>query len=225
MSAQVVGERFDLRKFGHPTSVPTSAEPCPWQISEDERVGNRYIAPAMAVSALLTGLTVGTPAAAAEEPGPLYSLVDTAAQRLMTAEPVAAFKWINGGPINDPPRVQVVLDGVGADASAQQLDPQYVRDIFRDQINATEGIQFTRFGQWKLDPALAPATAPDLAASRTAIDGYNRTMVTEIGAHRDTLLGPACGAALDSAAQAVITARALDPMYQQALAVATESYC
>jgi chorismate mutase len=190
-------------------------------IRKDERVRTPIIAASLAAAALLAG----TPVAAAEDPSPLYTLVDTAALRLQTAEPVAAFKWINGGPINDPPRVQVVLDAVGADASAQQLDPEYVRSIFADQINATEGIQFTRFGQWKLDPVAAPGTAPDLSASRAAIDGFNTTMVNEIALHRETLMSPACAAARDSAEQAVIASRALDPMYQQALKVATASYC
>lgn len=178
----------------------------------------------LAVPLEVAALFAGAPVASAE-PSPLYTLVDTVAQRLQTAEPVAAFKWINGGPVNDPPRVAVVLDTVAADATAQQVDAMYVRLVFQDQINANEGIQYTRFGQWKLDPAAAPATAADLAASRDAINGFNKTIVNEISLHRDTLLGPACQQALDSAEQAVIHDRGLDPMYQQALATATGSYC
>lgn len=180
--------------------------------------------PVLATTLAVAALLAGAPVAAAE-PSPLYTLVDTVAQRLQTAENVAAFKWINGGPINDPPRVEAVLDTVAADATAQQVDAMYVRLVFADQINANEGIQYTRFGQWKLDPAVAPATAMDLAASREAINGFNTTIVNEISLHRDTLLGPDCAAALDSAEQAVTHDRGLDPMYQQALATATASYC
>ena len=107
-------------------------------------------------AALLAGvaLLVGAlPATADAEPvSPLHRLVDTAAQRLATADPVAASKWINGGPITDAARANQVLDGVGADATAHSIDPQYVRTIFTDQINATEGIEYARFGQWKFDP-------------------------------------------------------------------------
>lgn len=180
--------------------------------------------PLLAAALAAAALLAGTPTAAAE-PSPLYTLVDAVAQRLQTAEPVAAFKWINGGSINDPARVEVVLNTVADDATAQQVDARYVRLVFTDQINANEGIQYTRFGQWKLDPAVAPAAAADLAASREAINGFNTTIVNEISLQRDTLLGPNCQAALDSAEQAVITTRALDPMYQQALATATASYC
>lgn len=181
----------------------------------------QFLAATLAAAALLAG----APAAAAEDPSPLFTLVDTAAQRLQTAEPVAAFKWINGGSVNDPARVEVVLNTVADDATAQQVDARYVRAVFTDQINANEGIQYTRFGQWKLDPAVAPATAADLAASREAINGFNKTIVKEISLHRDTLLGPNCQAELDSAEQAVIATRALDPMYQQALATATLTFC
>lgn len=184
------------------------------------RVRTPFIAAALSAAALLAG----APTAAAE-PSPLYTLVDTVAQRLQTAEPVAASKWINGGSINDPARVEVVLNTVAEDATAQQVDAMYVRQVFQDQINANEGIQYTRFGQWKLDPAVAPATAADLAASREAINGFNKTIVKEISLQRDTLLGPNCQAALNSAEQAVIHDRALDPMYQQALATATQTYC
>ena len=108
-------------------------------------------------------------AASAEAASPLYRLVDTAAQRLATADPVAASKWINGGPITDVQRANQVLDAVSADATAHSIEQQYVRTVFTDQINATEGIEYARFGQWKFDPPAAPTTARDLADSRTAI--------------------------------------------------------
>jgi chorismate mutase len=82
-----------------------------------------------------------------------------------------------------------------------------------------------RFGQWKLDPAAAPATAPDLSASRAAIDGFNHAMVTEIALQWDSLRGPDCDVALDGARSSVSAARQLDPLYEQALDFATHSYC
>jgi chorismate mutase len=174
---------------------------------------------------VLTGLIGTAPAAHADDPSPLYRLVDTAAQRLQTADPVAAFKWVKGGPIDDPPRSRQVVDSVGADATKQGIDPQPVRTIFTDQVHATEGIEYTRFGQWKLDPAAAPTTAPDLSASRAAIDGFNHQMVTEMALHRDSLRGPECGQQRDDAVRAVVMERQLDPLYQQALTFATHSYC
>jgi chorismate mutase len=178
---------------------------------------------------LVTGLLlVGALAATAhaEPANSLYRLVDTAAQRLATADPVSAAKWVNNGPpIDDPPRAAAVLDAVGADASARGIDPQYVRALFTDQINATEGIEYIRFAQWKFDPTLAPATAPDLAGSRAAIDGFNKSMVDEIALQWNSLHGTGCSADLQSATDAVATAHGLDPLYRQALTAATKSYC
>lgn len=180
---------------------------------------------AAAVGVLLTGLIVGSPAARADEVSPLYRLVDASAARLQTADPVAAFKWVNGGSIEDAPRVQQVLDAVAADAGGHGLDPQPVREAFEEQIHATEGIEYTRFGQWKLDPGAAPTTAPDLSTSRAAIDGYNRQMVDEFALQRDSLHGPDCEASLESARTAVAADRGLDALYVDALRFATHSYC
>ena len=180
----------------------------------------------LVAGSLLVGPLVLPPTATAEPKGPLYRLVDTAAQRLATADPVAASKWINNGPpIDDPPRAAAVLDAVDADATTHGIDPQYVRTVFTDQINATEGIEYTRFAQWKFDPALAPNTGPDLSESRTAIDGFNKTMVDEIAVQWNLLHGPTCSTELSQTTDAVATARQLDPLYRQALTSAAGSYC
>lgn len=184
--------------------------------------------PVIRTSALIAALTLGpcgVPAAAADVPSPLQPLVDAAAQRLQTADPVAAVKLRTGGQIEDPQREQQVIDAVTADASARQIDPAYVRDVFRNQIDATVAIEHSLIGQWKLDPAAAPATAPDLAASRTTIDRLNHTMVDEIAGQWPTLHGPSCAADLTSAVEAVAAARGLDALYRRALDYATQSYC
>jgi chorismate mutase len=162
----------------------------------------------------------------AEPAGPLYRLVDTAAQRLATADPVAAAKWVNAGPpIDDPPRAAAVLDAVGADAAAHGVDGTYVRTVFTDQIRATEGIEYTRFAQWKFDPSGAPTAAPNLSESRAAIDGFNRIMVDEIALQWNSLHSPACAPDVQQATDAVADDRQLDPLYRQALMSATRSYC
>jgi chorismate mutase len=182
-------------------------------------------APFVAAAAVLIGFLGPVPMAHADDPSPLYQLVDSAAGRLLTADDVAAYKWIDGGPITDPPRVQVVLDNVSADAATRRIDTDYVKRVFQDQIGATEGVEYTRFGQWKFDPASAPTAAPDLSASRTTIDGFNKAMVNEIAVHWDSLHGPECWGDLAQAQAAVVGGRQLDGLYQQALSFATHSYC
>jgi chorismate mutase len=179
---------------------------------------------AAALSAGLTVLVGGLPARA-DATSPLTALVDAAAQRLQIAEPVAAFKWSTHGAIHDPARVQQELNELGADAAAQRLDPDYVTRVFTDQINATEGIEYARFADWQLNPSDVPGAPPDLSASRSAIDGLNQTMLTQLVHDRDLLHSPACAPQLDAARSDVIRSLLLDSLYQQALSSATESYC
>ena len=161
----------------------------------------------------------------ADAPGPLVALVDAAAQRLQTADAVAAAKWTAGGEIEDPARERQVLDAVTATARERGADPGYVEQIFRDQIDATVAVEYGLFSDWKFDRASAPVTAPDLADSRVAIDGYNRTMVNEIAAQSVSLRSPSCADDLRAAEDAVVAARGLDDLYQRGLASATRSYC
>ncbi|OCB09306.1 chorismate mutase [Mycolicibacterium porcinum] len=177
------------------------------------------------VAALAVAALSLAPIAGAEGSSPLQPLVDAAAQRLQTADPVAANKFREGGTIEDPRREQQVIDATTAEAGNRNIDPAYVREIFRDQIDATVAVEYGLFSQWKLDPGTAPASAPDLAASRTTIDGLNHTMVNEIVNQWPALHSPACRADLASAVDEVVAARDLDPLYRRALAHATRSYC
>lgn len=167
------------------------------------------------------------PGVAAADPAgdPLFGLVDAAAQRLQTADPVAASKWLNGGSITDPARVQQVLTAVAQQAETAGVPADFVTTAFTDQINATEAIQYNRFSWWKFDPSSAPASAPDLSASRASIDGLNQRMVTEMALQWPVLRSPDCPAQLGAAKSEVAEERQFDPLYRQALDVATRSYC
>lgn len=173
---------------------------------------------------MVAALGSAAPVAATGEE-PLYDLIDAATQRLLTADPVAASKWLGGGPITDPARVAQVLQAVTVEAESSDLPADYVTRLFTDQINATEAIQYNRFSWWKFDPAAAPATAPDLSASRAVIDGLNRQMVDEIAEQWPVLRSPECPLRLAAAKSAVAAERRLDPLYRQALDTATRSYC
>ncbi|MEE6177377.1 chorismate mutase [Mycobacterium sp. 050134] len=156
---------------------------------------------------------------------PLTPLVDAAAQRLLTADPVAAVKWHTHGAIEDPGRVRDELGELSAAAVARHLDPGYVTRLFGDQIDATEAIEYGLFAEWKLNPTGVPAAPPDLSASRSAIDGLNRTMLEQLAANQDALHAPGCAAQLDAARGEVIAARRLDALHERALQAATRSYC
>nr|WP_036472504.1 chorismate mutase [Mycobacterium triplex] len=180
-----------------------------------------------ALRAFLTALPAATllVAPARADTGALTELVDAAAQRLQVAEAVAAYKWNAHAAIEDPDRVQQQLAKLSADAVGEHIDPDYVTRVFGDQINATEAIEHTRFAQWKLDPSSAPANAPELSVSRSTIDGLNQTMLNQMVVHWDLLHSPGCAPLLVATRAAVTRARVLDRLYQQALALATRSYC
>lgn len=163
--------------------------------------------------------------ARAHADGTLSDLVDAAAARLQVADDVAAIKWRTGGAIEDPARVGQQLAKLAADAAGNDLDPDYVRRVFADQIAATEAAEHYRFAQWKLDPAAAPASAPELAASRARIDGFNQVMLAEIGQRWQLLHSSECAGQLDEATRTVSATRQLDEFYRQALSSATQDYC
>lgn len=163
--------------------------------------------------------------AQAFEPSPLDKLVDDAAQRLKTADPVAAFKYRTGGAVDDPVREQHVIDSVVATANAAHVDSSFVRAVFRDQIDATDSLEHSRFAQWKIDPSSAPTDAPDLASSREVIDSLNSAIVDEIAQQWPILHGSTCRTDLEDAKAAAITKEGLDDLYQRALSYAVHRYC
>lgn len=178
----------------------------------------------MIVAMAVTAVTAAGPVSA--DPGdPLYDLIDAAAQRLQTADPVAASKWLSGGPITDPARVAQVLAQVATEAEKDGVPTDYAKLVFTDQINATEAVQYSRFAGWKFEPATAPTVAPDLSASRALIDGLNHRMVDQIAAQWPVLQSPQCAADLAGAKATVAAERGFDDLYRAALDAATRSYC
>jgi chorismate mutase-like protein len=92
-----------------------------------------------------SGLAVlWAPDVGADEIIPLQGLVDAAAERLQAADPVAASKFRTGGQVDDPEREQQVIDAVTADATSARVDPGYVHDVFRNQIDATDSVEHSR---------------------------------------------------------------------------------
>lgn len=186
---------------------------------------NKACAFVLAVASISTLILGTAQAARADNANPLFALVDAAAQRLQTADPVAAAKYNSGGPIDDPRREQQVIDTVTSAAAAKHIDTEYIRAVFHNQMDATSAVEHARFADWKLNPGTAPTAVADLSVIRATIDRFNQIMVNEVGAQWDWLNSSDCVVELANAKAAVVAARQLDDLYERALTYATHSYC
>ncbi|MGW0212480.1 gamma subclass chorismate mutase AroQ, partial [Streptomyces sp. NPDC003233] len=118
--------------------------------------------------------------ASVPDPSALHPVAELSAERLATADLVAAAKWGTDSPIDDPAREQQVLDSVAAQAIQLGADPDEVRAIFRDQIEANKLVQRGLFQLWTDHPEQAPTTRPDLSVVRQRINRINTALVQAI---------------------------------------------
>ncbi|MGP3691413.1 chorismate mutase [Streptomyces sp. IBSNAI002] len=155
----------------------------------------------------------------------LTELVRAAAQRLLTADQVAAAKWISGAPIDDPDREQEVLDAMDAEAVRLGIDRHLVQRIFRDQIEASKCVQHHLHDRWRTHSAEGPAMAPDLGAVREEINRLNTCLLLTGRDAQALLSGPRCAARREHARLAVARDLRLPPVHTRALHRALTSLC
>ncbi|WP_225101335.1 chorismate mutase [Streptomyces sp. CoH27] len=181
----------------------------------------RYVLPA-GVAVLLAA----APASAAPAPlSPLRPVASLAADRLATADLVAAAKWGTDSPIDDPAREQQVLDSVAAQAQRIGADPDEVRRIFRDQIEANKVVQRALFARWTAHPEQAPTTKPDLNVVRQTINRINTDLVQSIADTTPERIAPTCDPELAVAVVEVHHDKHPDLLHTAALVRSLVSVC
>jgi chorismate mutase len=174
-------------------------------------------------AALLAGCAQG---GAQPDAGPeLARVVGLAADRLATADAVAAAKWTTGGAISDPARETVVLDAATAGATARGLDARDTTTVFRDQIEASKAVQYGLFSDWSADPGHAPASAPDLGGVRPVLDRITPELLDGLRAAAAPRTGPGCPADLRRAVERTARDRGLDALHREGLDRAVRSLC
>ncbi|GAA1076511.1 gamma subclass chorismate mutase AroQ [Nocardiopsis metallicus] len=120
---------------------------------------------------LAAALTLSpVPAVAVAPPSGLDALVGLSAERLATAEAVAAAKWHTGAPVEDPAREEAVLESAREQAARSATDPERAATVVRDQIEAHKTVQHALHARWTVLPGRAPAEEPDLGEVRPALD-------------------------------------------------------
>lgn len=184
------------------------------------------VAAVAAVSMLLTAVPASgdtMPAA-----GSLDQLVAVVADRLDTADAVAAAKWASSAPapvIDDPAREAQVYDGMAQLGAARELPEDWVRQVFYGQIEASKMVQRGLVARWQFDPAAAPTEPPDLSTVRPEIDRMNTEIVDHLSARRAELSGPGCVERLAHSVFGLLATGRGDALHRIALVRATTVLC
>ncbi|MFE3092827.1 gamma subclass chorismate mutase AroQ [Streptomyces sp. NPDC059248] len=155
----------------------------------------------------------------------ILPLTGLSAERLATADLVAAAKWGTGSPIDDPAREQVVLDSVRQQAEAAGADPEATVAVFRDQIEANKLVQRGLHRLWDADPSKAPAERPDLTEVRKEINRINTELVRAVAASDRARAARSCRGVLAVTAVHVRHEKRLDRLHTMALVRAVPSVC
>ncbi|MBZ4014437.1 chorismate mutase [Streptomyces purpurogeneiscleroticus] len=181
-------------------------------------------APAPAVHAAPSAAHTG-PSAHTGPYAALRPIAALSAERLATADLVAAAKWGTGSPIDDPVRERQVLDAVAQRARELGADPDRTVAVFRDQIEANKIVQRGLHRRWTADPDRAPTTRPDLNEVRKEINRINEGLVRAIADSAPARRSPSCIPVLAAASAHVVRDEHLDPLHTVALARAVRSVC
>ena len=108
---------------------------------------------------LLTSLILllWQPAAAQPEAITAFQLIN---ERLKHMEDVAMYKSVNGLPVEDLPREEVVIENAVLAAESQGLIGDSIENFFITQINVAKAIQYRSLADWLSSPISKPI--PDL---------------------------------------------------------------
>ncbi|MFF4283368.1 gamma subclass chorismate mutase AroQ [Streptomyces kronopolitis] len=157
-------------------------------------------------------------------PSSLHRLAELSAQRLATADLVAAAKWGTNTPIDDPAREQQVIDTVRAQAAKVGADPRTIEMIFRDQMTANKIVQRGLYQSWERDPSKVPDERPDLAKDvRPVIDRIDSELVQAIAEYSRP--SHACDRPLSATTMQVRHEKRLDLLHYRALNRSLNSVC
>ncbi|SAK50401.1 chorismate mutase [Caballeronia hypogeia] len=135
----------------------------------------------LAASACLLALAAPSSARADGDDTPFTNLIALVSQRLALAEPVARWKWAHHEPITDARREEALLKHVEEKAAAAQVDTDFARQFFRDQIEASKDVQNALFANWRALKAAPEAAPPDLAKdTRPKLDRLTQSLMSAL---------------------------------------------
>lgn len=166
-----------------------------------------------------TTAATATPAAATTEAA--EAVVALVVDRLRTAQHVAAAKAATGTAVDDPERERQVLADVERLAATDEVDADYARTVFEDQIDANKDVQRALLRKWS-GPTATPPAAPDLKRTvRPVLDAITPELVAALGGLEHHRGDPGCPAAVRSA----VHEAAAPAVLRRALPAATAHLC
>jgi len=159
---------------------------------------------------LLAVLTTGCASASftAADTAAVDRLLGLIKERLDVAPEVARAKWNTKAPIEDLPREQQIIDGVGRRAPEYGLDPRLAESFFRAQIEASKIVQNALHAEWTAEKQPPFSTVADLGKDiRPVLDRLTPAMMRALADALPVLERPG-GRALLEARTKVILANA-----------------
>ena len=111
---------------------------------------------------------------------PLNKLAELVIERLALGHDVAAVKYVNGRPIDDPIREHQILELATQVLNGSGRYQQIGRQFFSDQLEANKVIQRQLHHRWRAHPEEVPVAHRNLAAEiRPDLDDVTAQMMRE----------------------------------------------
>ncbi|MEU1208784.1 chorismate mutase [Nocardia sp. NPDC005825] len=178
-----------------------------------------------------TVLLAGQGGVAEADSGSAERLVGLLAERLATADTVAAIKWEaavrDGGEpvIDDPGREAAIYDAMAQAGAERGLPGSLVRQVFEGQIEANKIVQRGLVTEWRYGLVAAQVPGTDLAGVRPVIDGLNNAILTELASERGEFAAPDCPERVAAGVVGVAGSKRLDALHTAALVRAATPLC
>lgn len=176
-------------------------------------------------------LLAGQGGVAEADAGSAERLVGLLAERLATADTVAAIKWEaavrDGGEpvIDDPGREAAIYDAMAQAGAERGLPGGLVRQVFQGQIEANKFVQRGLVTEWRYGLAVAGVPGMDLADVRPVIDGLNTAILAELASDRMELAAVDCPARVAAGVVDIAGSKRLDALHAAALVRASTPVC
>jgi chorismate mutase len=154
--------------------------------------------------------------------------VETSARRLTLAEQVTLAKWDSGAPVDDPARdSQVILSAV-KEGKSRGLDPTWVSNFFRAQIEANKLVQYSLVADWRrLGRAPDHAPVSLVRAIRPELDQVEAELIAELAKTAGIRASASCRTDIAKAVGKYVSAHknSFDPLKAIALDRAMAAAC